>query len=225
MSEPVEDAAESAIAPDDAIILDGDVLDAGVLDAGVLTIPNAITVVRLCTLPVFVYLLFGLDDRWAAGWVLFLIGSTDWLDGYLARRLNQVSNVGKVLDPVADRLLFFVGVGAIIIDGSVPLWFAVAVLVREVAVAVGTLTLAALGATRIDVTWYGKAATFALMGAFPAFLVGASDHATSDGFHILAWTVGLPGLVLAYWSALLYVPLGRKALAEGRSAREGRASG
>jgi cardiolipin synthase len=220
MSEPVEEAAESAVAPDDAIILDEDVLDAGVL-----TIPNAITVVRLCTLPVFVYLLFGLDDRWAAGWVLFLIGSTDWLDGYLARRLDQVSNVGKVLDPVADRLLFFVGVGAIIIDGSVPLWFAVAVLVREVAVAVGTLTLAALGATRIDVTWYGKAATFALMGAFPAFLVGASDHATSDGFRILAWTVGLPGLVLAYWSALLYVPLGRKALAEGRAAREGRASG
>jgi cardiolipin synthase (CMP-forming) len=220
MSEPVEDAAEAAIAPDDAIILDEDVLDAGIL-----TIPNAITVVRLCTLPVFVYLLFGLDDRWTAGWVLFLIGSTDWLDGYLARRLNQVSNVGKVLDPVADRLLFFVGVGAIIIDGSVPLWFAVAVLVREVAVAVGTLTLAALGATRIDVTWYGKAATFALMGAFPAFLVGASDHATADGFRILAWTVGLPGLALAYWSALLYVPLGRKALAEGRAARADRTPG
>ncbi len=159
------------------------------------------------------------DDRWAAGWVLFAIGSTDWLDGYLARRLGQVSTVGKVLDPVADRLLFFVGVGSIIIDGSVPLWFAVAVLVREVAVAVGTLSLAAMGATRIDVTWFGKAATFLLMGAFPAFLVGASDHDTADGFRALAWAVGVPGLVLAYWSALLYVPLGRKALAEGRAAR------
>jgi cardiolipin synthase len=220
MSEPVEDAAESAVAPDDAIVLDEDVLDAGVL-----TVPNIITVIRLCTLPVFVYLLFGADDRWAAGWVLFFIGSTDWLDGYLARRLGQVSNVGKILDPVADRLLFFVGVGSIIIDGSVPLWFAIAVLVREVAVAIGTLTLAALGATRIDVTWYGKAATFALMGAFPSFLVGASDHATADGFRLLAWVVGIPGLALAYWSALLYVPLGRKALAEGRLGRGGEAAG
>ncbi|HSP04312.1 MAG TPA: CDP-alcohol phosphatidyltransferase family protein [Acidimicrobiales bacterium] len=220
MSEPVEDAAESAVAPDDAIILDEDVVE----DAGLLTIPNLITVVRLCTLPVFVYLLFGADDRWAAGWVLFLIGSTDWLDGYLARRLGQVSNVGKILDPVADRLLFFVGIGSIIIDGSVPLWFAVAVLVREAAVAIGTLSLAALGATRIDVTWYGKAATFALMGAFPSFLVGASDHATADGFRVLAWVVGIPGLALAYWSALLYIPLGRKALAEGRQARLDRTS-
>jgi cardiolipin synthase (CMP-forming) len=214
MSEPVEDAAEAAVAPDDAIVLD----EIGGEDR-ILTLPNVITLVRLCTLPVFVYLLFGLDDRWAAGWVLFAIGSTDWLDGYLARRLGQVSNVGKILDPVADRLLFFVGVGSIIIDGSVPLWFAAAVLVREAAVAVGTISLAAMGASRIDVTWFGKAATFALMGAFPAFLVGASDHATADGFRVLAWVVGIPGLALAYWSALLYIPLGRRALAEGRSAR------
>jgi len=213
MSEPVEHAAEAAVAPQDAIEL------VGATEDRILTVPNAITVVRLCTLPVFVYLLFGADDRWAAGWVLFAIGSTDWLDGYLARRLGQVSTVGKVLDPVADRLLFFVGVGSIIVDGSVPLWFAVAVLVREAAVAAGTLSLAALGATRIDVTWYGKAATFLLMGAFPAFLVGASDHATADGFRALAWAVGIPGLALAYWSALLYVPLGRKALREGRAAR------
>lgn len=214
MSEPVEDAAEAARVPEDAIVLD----EIGGEDR-ILTLPNAITVVRLCTLPVFVYLLFGLDDRWAAGWVLFAIGSTDWLDGYLARRLGQVSNVGKILDPVADRLLFFIGVGSIIIDGSVPLWFAAAVLVREVAVAIGTISLAAMGASRIDVTWFGKAATFALMGAFPAFLVGASDHATADGFRVLAWVVGIPGLALAYWSALLYIPLGRRALAEGRSAR------
>lgn len=214
--QPLEEAADAAVAPDDEIVLDG-----AALEDRILTLPNLITVVRLCTLPVFVYLLFGADDRWAAGWVLFAIGSTDWLDGYLARRLGQVSTVGKVLDPVADRLLFFVGVGSIIIDGSVPLWFAVAVLVREVAVAVGTLTLAAMGATRIDVTWFGKAATFLLMGAFPAFLVGASDHDTADGFRALAWAVGVPGLALAYWSALLYVPLGRKALAEGRAARAG----
>lgn len=200
---PLDEAAEDVRAHEDRI----------------LTVPNVITVIRLCTLPVFVYLLFGADDRHAAGWVLFGIGSTDWLDGYLARRLGQVSNVGKVLDPVADRLLFFVGVGSIIIDGSVPLWFAVAVLVREAAVAAATLGLAAAGATRIDVTWFGKAATFLLMGAFPAFLVGESDASYAGGMEILAWSVGLPGLVLSYYSALLYVPLGRAALAEGRSGR------
>lgn len=185
----------------------------------ILTIPNVITMVRLCALPVFVYLLFGQDDRWAAGWVLLAIGSTDWIDGYLARRLNQISNVGKILDPVADRLLFFVGVGAILIDGSVPVWVAVLVLVREVTIAVATLALAGLGARRIDVTWFGKTATFLLMGAFPAFLVGNSDNATADFFTALAWAVAVPGLILSYYSAALYLPMGREALRLGREDR------
>lgn len=185
----------------------------------ILTIPNVITAVRLSLLPVFLYLLFGQDDRFWAGWLLFGIGCTDWVDGYLARRLRQVTTVGKVLDPVADRLLFFVGGGAILVDGSVPAWVVVAVLVREAAVAVGTLTLAAMGSRRIDVTWAGKAATFLLMGAFPAFLVSRSDTATADAYEILAWSVAIPGLLLSYWSALLYIPMGRRALAEGRADR------
>ena len=78
--------------------------------------------------------------------------------------------MGKVLDPVADRLLFLVGAGGILIDGSVPTWFAVVVLVREALVGGATLILAALGARRIDVTWFGKAGTFFLMMAFPLFL-------------------------------------------------------
>ena len=213
------DAGRPEIA--DEILVPESVDDVADGEDRILTIPNLITVIRLCTLPVFVWLLFGADNRHAAGWVLFLIGSTDWVDGYLARRLGQVSNVGKVLDPVADRLLFFVGVGSIIIDGAVPLWFAVAVLVREVLIAAATLGLAAAGAKRIDVTWFGKAATFLLMGAFPSFLVGASDASYAGGMEALAWGVGIPGLVLSYYSAVLYVPLGRKALAEGRQARLG----
>ena len=185
----------------------------------IVTLPNAITVVRLSLLPVFVYLLFGQDDRFWAGWLLFALGSTDWLDGYLARRLGQVSTVGKVLDPVADRLLFFVGGASILIDGSIPVWVVVLVLIREVAVAGATIGLAAMGARRIDVTWFGKAATFLLMGAFPAFLVSNSDTSAADGYGILAWCVAIPGLVLSYYSAALYVPMGRKALAEGRADR------
>ena len=129
----------------------------GVGSDRILTVPNAITVVRLCLLPVFLWLLFAREDRANAAWLLAALGTTDFLDGYIARRFNQVSDLGKVLDPVADRLLFFVGVGSILIDGSMPVWFAVAVLIREALVAGATLGLAALGAKRIDVTWYGKA--------------------------------------------------------------------
>lgn len=185
----------------------------------IVTVPNVITLVRLLCLPLFVWLLLGQHDRLAAGGLLGLLGATDWVDGYIARRWNQVSTVGKVLDPVADRLLFFVAVVAIIIDGAAPVWFCLAVLAREVVVAVATLLLAALGARRIDVTWYGKAGTFALMFAFPAFLWANADWALSGLFGVFAWGFAVPGLVLSYWAAVLYVPLGLQALAEGRSER------
>lgn len=182
----------------------------------ILTIPNVITVVRLSLLPVFLWLLFARDDRANAAWLLAALGTTDFLDGYIARHFNQVSELGKVLDPVADRLLFFVGVGGILVDGSVPVWFAIAVLVREGLVAGATLGLAAMGARRIDVTWFGKAATFDLMIAFPFFLAAESTLGWADTAETLAYVFGIPGLVLAWYSAVLYVPMGRKALREGR---------
>jgi len=180
----------------------------------ILTIPNVITVVRLCLLPVFLWLLFARDDRASAAWLLAALGTTDFFDGYIARHFNQVSNLGKVLDPVADRLLFFVGVGGIVIDGSVPLWFAAAVLVREATVAGATLTLAAMGVRRIDVTWFGKAYTLLLMISFPLFLASHSTLGWHRGGGTAAWILGIPGLVLAWYSAALYVPLARQALAE-----------
>lgn len=186
-----------------------------------LTIPNLITLVRLSCLPLFVWLLLGREDRAAAGWLLAGLGATDWVDGYIARRWNQVSTVGKILDPVADRLLFFVAIVCIIIDGSAPLWFCLAVLFREGAVAIGTLVLAAMGARRIDVTWYGKAGTFALMFAFPLFLAGASDLSWAEQGEVMAWVCGIPGLVLSYYAAFLYLPMGRVALREGRAQRSG----
>jgi len=185
-------------------------------ESRILTLPNLITLIRLSCLPLFLWLLFGVEDRAAAAWLLAALGATDWVDGYLARHMHQVSEVGKVLDPVADRLLFFVGGGAILIDGAVPVWFAVIVLVRELLVGGATLVLAALGARRIDVTWFGKAGTFFLMMAFPLFLAGESDISWADTAHVLAWLTGIPGLALSLYSAVLYVPLGRRALAEGR---------
>ena len=185
----------------------------------ILTIPNLISLVRLSCLPLFLYLLFGRDDRAAAAWLLAALGCTDWIDGYIARHFHQVSKLGKVLDPVADRLLFFVGIGGILIDGSVPVWFAVMVLVREVVVAVTTVVLAALGARRVDVTWFGKAGTFALMMAFPLFLAGESDLSWAAQAHVAAWITGIPGLVLSYVSWAMYAPLGVRALREGRADR------
>jgi cardiolipin synthase len=107
------------------------------------------------------------------------------------------------------------------VDHSVPAWFAWAVLVREGVIAAATLVLAALGARRIDVTWFGKAGTFGLMFAFPFFLASHSTFGWRDTAEVLAWVTGIPGLVFSYWSAVLYVPIGRRALREGRAGAPG----
>ena len=182
----------------------------------ILTVPNVITVVRLCLLPVFLWLLFARDDRANAAWLLAALGTTDFLDGYIARHFHQVSELGKVLDPVADRLLLFVGVGGILLDGSVPTWFAVAVLVREALVTGATLALAALGTRRIDVTWFGKAGTFGLMIAFPLFLAAESTLGWADQAETFAWIAGIPGLAFSWYAAALYVPMARTAMRDGR---------
>jgi cardiolipin synthase len=208
----------------DGVVDNGmDGLGAGRTDGStdrIVTLPNLITVVRLACLPLFLWLLFGQEDREAAAWLLAALGVTDWVDGYLARHLGQTSDLGKILDPVADRLLFFVGAGGILIDGSVPAWFAVVVLTREVLVGGATLVLAAMGARRIDVTWWGKAGTFGLMVAFPLFLASHSEvswHAAADN---LAWIAAIPGLCFSLVAAASYVPIARRALAEGRAARQ-----
>lgn len=185
----------------------------------ILTIPNLISITRLICLPVFVYLLFGRDNRAAAAWLLAALGTSDWIDGYIARHFNQVSDLGKVLDPVADRLLFFVGVGGIMIDRSCPFWFAMAVLVRETLVTAATLALAAMGARRVDVTWFGKAGTFGLMVAFPLFLASHSTLGWRDTAAWLAWVAAVPGLILSYIALARYVPLGMTALRLGRADR------
>jgi cardiolipin synthase len=177
------------------------------------TIPNVISFVRLACLPLFLYLLFWHEpqERAAAAWLLAVLGTTDFADGYIARHFDQVSNLGKLLDPIADRLIFIVGGGAILVDGSVPTWFAVVVLVREALVSGATLVLAAMGARRIDVTWFGKAGTFGLLMAFPLFLAHESSLRWWQGF---AWLTGIPGLAFSLYAMVLYVPIAKKALAE-----------
>ena len=188
------------------------VVDPGPASRGLLTIPNVISVVRLGCIPLFLYLLFGRDDRASAAWLLGALGATDWVDGYIARRWNQVSALGKVLDPVADRLVLLVGVVAILADGAAPLWFGVATLAREALISVGTLFVAALGARRIDVQWVGKAGTFGLYFAYPMFLASHADMGSPTVWRTLAWACAIPGLALSWWSLGTYVPLARRAL-------------
>jgi cardiolipin synthase len=183
----------------------------------VLTIPNALSLVRLACVPVFVWLLFGRHDRVGAALLLGGLGATDWVDGYAARHLHQVSTLGKVLDPAADRILLGVAVVSILIDGSVPAVVAWTALVREVLVSAAVLALAAFGARRIDVQWAGKAGTFGLMFAFPLFLLGhARTFSLRHAAEVLGWCCAVPALVLGWYAAVTYVPMARAALRDGR---------
>jgi len=182
--------------------------------SGVATWPNLITLLRLGCLPIFLWLLFGRDDRQAAAWLLGALGATDWVDGWVARRFNQVSEFGKMFDPTADRLLFVVALVAIMIDGSAPWWFCLAVLVREVIFGgvVAVLTLF-FDMERFDVTYLGKWATFILMFTFPGFVMGESDIVIDEFFTVASWIIGPIGLALSYYTALAYVPTIRRSLA------------
>jgi cardiolipin synthase len=188
------------------------------------TAPNAITLVRLACIPVFLWLLFGADRPNVAAVVLAALGATDWVDGFVARRFHQVSTLGKVLDPVADRILVITAVVAIIVYGAVPVWFGVATLAREVVVSGAVLLLASLGAARIDVLWVGKAGTFALMFSYPAFLLADGTAGWQDPIRVVAWITGIVGLTLAWIAAGSYIGPARQALADGRRARAERAS-
>lgn len=185
----------------------------------ILSLPNVITTVRLVLIPVFVWLLVEPHHRdwFPAAVVLAVAGATDWLDGQVARRFDQVTRLGKVIDPTADRILLATSVVGIVAAGAIPIPIATIALTREGLVAIAAVGLALAGARRIDVTVIGKAGTFGLMVAFPLFLTGHSNVGWHHTALILAWMTSIIGLVLGWISLVLYVPLARGALAEGRS--------
>jgi cardiolipin synthase len=139
----------------------------------------------------------------AAGILILVIGWTDWLDGVLARKLNQVSEIGKFLDPLADRLAIAAAlIGGMIAD-VVPLSLGLALVVREAAVALGALILGVRLKDKLDVRYMGKVATFILYGAIPSFYLAAGD-VIGDLFLYLGWFFGVVGLILYYWVAFQY---------------------
>jgi cardiolipin synthase len=185
----------------------------------IVTIPNVISLVRLLCAPVFVWLLAA-DEPIAAALLLAVLGATDWVDGWIARRFDQGSELGKILDPVADRVLLIVAGIALVADGSVPLVVGVLVLVRELVVSGAVLALALAGASRIDVQWAGKAGTLAIMFSFPLFLWGDNTSGTlADIVLAAAWSFAVAGLAFGYYAAITYVPIAREALRQGRAAR------
>ena len=191
----------------------------GVFDGRIITVPNLISVARLGCLPWFLWLLFGAGERWWAAVVWGALGATDWADGWWARRFNSESELGKVLDPVSDRLVLLIGVLAVGFDGSVPWWFVAATLLREGFISAAVLVIAALGARRVEVTWWGKCATFGLYFAYPFLLAGASEIGIAAAFRVAGWVCAVPSLIYSYLSAAQYVPLGLDALRSGRAAK------
>lgn len=183
------------------------------------TVPNVISFARIMLLGLFCWLLFGPDLRIAATVVLMVVGATDFLDGYLARRLHQVSTMGKVLDPLADRLVLVTGVIAITVYGAVPVWLAVVVLGREVLVSAAVIVLAALKVRRIDVLWVGKAGTFGLLCCFPLFLLTDERATWARVLRDVTWVALVPALIFSFVAAAAYVPLARRALEERRRER------
>jgi cardiolipin synthase len=190
----------------------------------ILTIPNVMSIVRLACIPLFLYLLYGRDNVIAAAFLLGGLGATDWVDGYVARHFNQVSELGKVLDPTADRLMFIVSLLAIIMYPVGPTWFYWLVLIREVGFGGAVFVCTLLGMKRFDVTWWGKAATFLLMFAIPGLMLGDADWPPRQLFNVASWLIGIPALIISYATAFAYIPVIRRNLREGRQERATRAA-
>ncbi len=193
-------------------------------DAGWKTWPNLVTALRLAAIPIYVLILFTTNHRAIAAWMMGALGATDCIDGYLARRLHQTSTIGKIIDPTADRILVMTGLVSVALVHAVPWWFAGATLFRELVVSGLTIALAALGATRIDVLWWGKVSTFVLMTTFPTFLLTSNPHGAplstwQHDLRLATWVLGVVGLVMAYAVAVSYVGPARRALAAGRAGR------
>lgn len=171
--------------------------------ARVFNVPNSISFLRLVLIPLFIWLVLGAKEYGWAGVLLGVIGATDWIDGYLARRLDQVTELGKFLDPLADRVAVVVAVVLGLIVDVLPQWFAIALIARELVIGLGAVYGWRHGVTKLDVRFLGKAATLALYVSVTAFYIGVGFSA--DWAMWIAYLFGVPGLVMYYWVAVQYL--------------------
>lgn len=170
----------------------------------VLTIPNVLSLLRLLLVPVFAFLVLDSEDGWALA-VLAFSGFTDYLDGYLARRWHQISRVGQLLDPAADRLYILSTLLGLAWRDLVPWWLVAIIVARDVLLSFTLPVLARHGYGPLPVHFLGKAGTFNLLYAFPLILLGEWQGLVGDVARPLGWAFAWWGTGLYWWAGLLYV--------------------
>jgi cardiolipin synthase (CMP-forming) len=171
----------------------------------VLTVPNALSFLRLLGVPLFLWLALGPK---ADGWAIVVLGVgsfTDWLDGKLARLLHQTSRLGQLLDPAADRLYIFATVLALSLRHIMPWWLAIVLVARDVVLAGFLPVLRRHGYGPLPVHYLGKAATFNLLYALPLLLLGDGHQTFNHVARIIGWAFAIWGTALYYWAAGLYI--------------------
>jgi len=179
----------------------------------VLTVPNLLSALRLLGVPLFLWLILGPQADALAIVVLALAGFTDWLDGYLARKWHQISRLGQLLDPVADRLYILATLVGLLLRGIVPLWFVVLLVSRDVIMSMVLVVLKGRGVTGLPVHFLGKAATFCLLYAFPLLLLGDGTGWLADTAKVVGWAFAVWGTALYWWAAVLYIGQARRIMA------------
>ncbi len=168
------------------------------------TVPNALSALRLLGVPVFLYLVLGPEeDAWALA-LLVVSGITDYLDGWLARKLDQQSVVGQILDPVADRLYILAVVVALALRDVIPWWVAISLPLRDLLMWGLVPVLRTRGYSALPVHFLGKAATFNLLYAFPLLLLGDGEGTVATLAEVFGWAFAIWGVALYWWAGMLY---------------------
>jgi cardiolipin synthase len=171
---------------------------------GNLTIPNALSALRLLGVPVFFWLIVGPEADGLALVILIVSAFTDWLDGFLARKLNQFSRLGELLDPLADRLYVIAALLALFIRGLLPLWVVIALILRDVLLSLLLIYLKKIGISGLPVHFVGKAATMNLLYALPLILLGTFSGQVGEVSHIFGWAFLLWGITMYWYAGVLY---------------------
>ena len=170
-----------------------------------LTIPNAVSLLRLLGIPLFLYLLLEREDYFWSLCVLVIAGATDWVDGFLARKLNQTSRLGVLLDPLVDRLYIAATLIGLALADLIPWWLVLIIALRDIALLALIPSLRKLGISALPVTYVGKAATFALLWGFPFILLGGLDSTTATVMAAAGWAFALWGIGLYWWAGFVYL--------------------
>lgn len=185
----------------------------------ILTIPNIISVARLAGVPVFVWLVLGVRSQAGDWWAVSLLaasGVSDWLDGKIARAMNQQSRLGEVLDPAADRLYIVATIVALAVRAIISWWLVAVLAARELVLGVALVALRRAGYGPLQVSFVGKAATLCLLYAFPLLFLGSHQTSYAVIARVFGWAFALWGTALYWWAAALYLEQARRVLAADR---------